>query len=95
VLWELQGWQAVAEEKPAAEGEHGGHHGPAYELVQPGALTPVDYEKWVGDLVTFMAYAAEPGKQDRQSLGVKVIAYLLLLLVLVYFLKKEFWKDIH
>jgi ubiquinol-cytochrome c reductase cytochrome c1 subunit len=102
VLWELQGWQQLVTEEHKAEGAeseghgegHGGH-GPKLELVQPGSLKPEEYKKWVADLVNFMAYAAEPGKQARQALGVKVILYLLVLLVLSYLLKKEFWKDVH
>jgi ubiquinol-cytochrome c reductase cytochrome c1 subunit len=41
-----------------------------------------------------MAYAAEPGKAGRIALGIKVMLYLLLLTVLAYFLKKEYWKDV-
>jgi ubiquinol-cytochrome c reductase cytochrome c1 subunit len=42
-----------------------------------------------------MAYAAEPGRQQRQELGVKAITYLLILLVFAYLLKKEYWRDVH
>lgn len=42
-----------------------------------------------------MSYAAEPGKSLRMGIGPKAIMYLLLLLVLCYFLKKEFWRDVH
>ncbi len=100
VLWELQGWQvkepahaAPAGGEPAAE-EGEGHHGVPLKLIQPGSLTPDQYEKFIGDLVTFMSYAAEPGKSLRTGLGGKAIAYLLILLVLTYLLKKEFWRDI-
>lgn len=95
VLWALQGWQV--KEEPAHEGEHaeeGGHHGAPLKLVQPGSLTPDQYEKFVGDLVNFMAYAAEPGKSIRTGVGPKAMFYLLILLTLCYFLKKEFWRDI-
>lgn len=97
VLWELQGWQKRTEKKKdeaAAEGE-GEHHAPEFELAAAGSLSPEDYARWVGDLTNFMAYAAEPGKQERQSLGVKVIAYLLVLLLLCYLLKREYWTDVH
>ena len=86
------GGHAADVEKP---GGHATHEGPQFELVQPGALTPDEYKKWVADLVNFMAYAAEPGKQRRLSLGVNVIAYLLLLTLLTWLLKQEYWKDVH
>jgi ubiquinol-cytochrome c reductase cytochrome c1 subunit len=37
----------------------------------------------------------EPVQQERRSLGLRVLAYLGLLFVLAYALKKEFWKDVH
>ena len=96
VLWELQGWQAKAE--APAEGEHhgGGHgkHSP-FTQIEAGTLSSDEYDKAVGDLVNFMAYAAEPGRSARQSLGVKAIAYLLVLLAFAYLLKKEYWRDVH
>lgn len=98
VLWELQGWQ-VKEEAPQAEGDAAAHeiehHGPPLKLVQPGALGEAEYRKFVGDLVNFMAYAAEPGKAARVSVGFKAMLYLFVLLVLCYLLKKEYWKDVH
>ncbi|WP_293375189.1 cytochrome c1 [Nevskia sp.] len=95
VLWELQGWQKKAEH--AAEGGHGGGHGggSAFEQVTAGSLKPSEYEAFVTDIVNFMDYAAEPGKQARISLGLKVMLYLFGLLVLTYLLKKEFWRDVH
>ena len=94
VLWELQGWQAQA--PAAAEHAEGGHgHASPFKLVQAGSLSEDGYDKFVGDLVNFMAYAAEPGRSHRQSLGLKAIVYLLILLGFAYLLKKEYWKDVH
>ncbi len=87
------GGHAADVSKP--EGHAGGHHGSPFELVQPGSLTPEEYRKWVADLVNFMDYAAEPGKQHRLALGVKVMLYLFVLLILTYLLKAEYWKDVH
>ena len=99
VLWELQGWQVKKPEAKHAEGEQGGGEheaGEPLELVQPGSQTPEQYERTVNDIVTFMAYAAEPGRAQRVSTGAWVMLYLFFLLVPVtYFLKKEYWKDVH
>jgi ubiquinol-cytochrome c reductase cytochrome c1 subunit len=46
------------------------------------------------DLVNFLAYTAEPTKNNRQSLGRKVCGFLLLLTYFVYFLKKQIWGNI-
>ena len=100
VLGELQGLQVKAAPK-ATEGEaaqaegHGELHGTGLELAHKGTLSPEEYEKFTGDLVNFMAYAAEPGRAERLSMGPKVLLYLLVLTILCYLLKKEFWKDVH
>lgn len=47
------------------------------------------------DLVNYMAYMAEPVRVERESLGIKVIIFLLILLIPSYFLKREYWKDVH
>ncbi|MDD5161598.1 MAG: cytochrome c1 [Candidatus Rickettsiella isopodorum] len=46
------------------------------------------------DLVNFLAYTAEPTKNNRQSLGKKVCGFLLLLTYFVYLLKKQIWGNI-
>lgn len=63
-----------------------------YDLEQE--LKPEEYKQAVGDLVNFMAYMAEPIKAERERLGVWVLAFLALLLVPVWFLNKEYWKDV-
>lgn len=95
VLWEMQGWNTKAAATP--EGGHAKEgHGKSdpFTQVQAGKLSGGEYDKLVGDIVTFMAYAAEPGRSARQSLGIKAILFLLVLMVFAYLLKKEYWKDI-
>ena len=62
---------------------------------EPGTRTPAEFDKDVRDLVAFLSYVGEPVQLERKALGVKVILFLLVLLVVAYLLKKEFWKDIH
>jgi ubiquinol-cytochrome c reductase cytochrome c1 subunit len=94
VLWELQGWQkpVITTEKDPDGTEHKVIN---LELVTPGLLSPQEFDRAVRDLVNFLDYMAEPGKHDRQALGVKVILFLLVFLVVAYLMKKEFWKDVH
>jgi len=66
-----------------------------FELSSPGSLSAEEYDVMVRDLVNFMDYAAEPIKLERQALGMKVILFLLAFFVLTYFLKKEYWRDVH
>lgn len=54
-----------------------------------------EYEARVGDLVNFMAWMAEPVRHERKIYGAFVLLFLLVLLIPVYLLNKEFWKDVH
>ena len=83
VLYELQGEQSL------------NHETHALELTKPGRLSPAEYYTLVGDLTNFMAYMAEPAKQQRNHLGWFVLLFLGVLLVLTYKLKKAYWKDVH
>lgn len=56
--------------------------------------TPEEYDQVTRDLVNFLDYIAEPNKVERWDLGWKVILFLLLLLVLTYLLKREYWRDV-
>lgn len=96
VLWELQGWmKPVYEEKEHADGSV------FKEIVgleqdTKGTLIPEEYASTVRDLVNFMDYLGEPIKLKRQKIGFWVICYLMVILLpVVYLLKKEYWKDVH
>ena len=58
-------------------------------------MTPAEFDKDVSDLVSFMVWMAEPNQQFRKTLGVGVLAFLFVLFILAYALKKNYWKDIH
>jgi len=42
-----------------------------------------------------MDYMAEPTKNKRINLGLYVLLYLGVLFVFAYWLKREYWKDVH
>jgi len=95
VLEELQGIPtAVFETTVDANGvEH--HQVVALESVESGEMSSDEYDRAVLDLVNFLVYSGEPNKLERQSLGFWVIGFLIILFVLSYLLKKEYWRDIH
>ncbi len=82
VLYELQGEQVL------------NHETHQLELMKPGKLSPAGYNAFVGDLTNYMAFMAEPAKQQRQHIGLWALLFLGVLLVLTIKLKKEYWKDI-
>jgi ubiquinol-cytochrome c reductase cytochrome c1 subunit len=60
-----------------------------------GSLTTEEYDVVVRDLTNFLEYVGEPSKLERKSMGVKVLIFLFVFFIIAYFLKKEYWKDIH
>lgn len=87
VLWQLQGEQRL---QPAGQGES---H--ALVLDKPGTLSPAEYDALVADLVNYLVFMGEPAKMQRMQLGIIVLLFLSLFFVVAYYLKKEFWKDVH
>lgn len=65
------------------------------KLVEPGQLSPKEFEHVVNDLVNFLVYVGEPVQLERQQMGKYVLFFILMFIVLAYLLKKEYWKDIH
>jgi ubiquinol-cytochrome c reductase cytochrome c1 subunit len=65
------------------------------EQLSPGKMSKEQYDAYVGDLVNFMVYMGEPMQTERKSLGIWVLLFLSVFTVIAYFLKKEYWKDIH
>lgn len=57
-------------------------------------MEPEAFKQTVGDLVNFMAYMAEPNRAEREHMGVFVLIFLGILMIPVWFLNKEYWKDI-
>jgi ubiquinol-cytochrome c reductase cytochrome c1 subunit len=95
VLWEVQGLQKAVydgESDPAHDAVHKKFSG--FELAQPGALSPQEFDQFVRDTVNFLDYIAEPMQLKRQALGFKVLAFLLVFFLFAYLLKKEYWKDV-
>jgi len=66
-----------------------------YKIEQTGTLTPEEFDVAVFDLVNFLTYVAEPMAEQRKHIGKLVILFLLLLLVFVVLLNREYWKGIH
>jgi ubiquinol-cytochrome c reductase cytochrome c1 subunit len=80
VLWELQGTQVYKD-----------NH---LSLLKAGVLSEQEYDQFVLDTTNYMVFMAEPAKLVRHKIGYFVLGFLVILLILVINLKREFWKDI-
>jgi ubiquinol-cytochrome c reductase cytochrome c1 subunit len=98
VLYELQGQNKAVfvekkdphdEKKTVTEFE-------GFEVEKAGALSKLEYDNAVADLVGFLVWMGEPEAAHRKQLGILVLLFLgLLLLPCAWWLHHVYWKDIH
>ena len=92
-LWELQGVQTAvfkAGEEPGSE-----HVLDRFELHQAGSLDTRQFDVVARDIANFLQYAAEPAALKRTAIGIWVLLFLAGFTLLAWFLKQEYWKDVH
>lgn len=65
------------------------------EFSDEGTLTPKEYDALIYDLVNFMTYVGEPSRLESERIGRNVLIFLAFLFIFVYFLNKEYWREIH
>jgi ubiquinol-cytochrome c reductase cytochrome c1 subunit len=94
VLWKLQGYQQ------ANFSEHENEDGSVtstfegFESLSAGTMDAEEFDDFVRDTTNFLAFIAEPIRQDRRTLGVWVLMFLIFFFILALQLKKEIWKDV-
>lgn len=57
--------------------------------------TPATVDQMAKDVTVFLTWAAEPKMEQRKSMGLRVILFLLILAGLFYAVKKKVWSDLH
>ncbi|MDG2089249.1 MAG: cytochrome c1 [Arenicellaceae bacterium] len=102
VLYELQGAQTLVGHVETDEGaavETSAHQNivgdTIFEIQKVGKNSPEEFDMAMRDLVNFLSYLAEPAQLQRRSIGIWVLAWLAVLFVVSFLLKKEYWRDIH
>ena len=95
VLWERQGWQRAVYREEENEAGEMLKVIDRLELETPGTRTEEEYAADIRDLVNFLVYLGEPVKLQRIGIGGWVMAYLLVLLLVMVLLKREYWRDVH
>ena len=58
------------------------------------SLSKQKFEQKVRDITNFLDYVAEPAKLVRTTIGLWVLAFLSILFILSFLLKKEYWRDV-
>ena len=64
------------------------------DLIEYNDGTKATEEQMAKDVVTFLAWSAEPHLEARHKIGFKAIIYLFILTILVYFSMKRLWSRV-
>lgn len=59
-----------------------------------GLYSVEQFDQAAYDLANFLHYMGDPSREIRMSMGGYVIGFLVILMILAYFLKREYWKDV-
>jgi ubiquinol-cytochrome c reductase cytochrome c1 subunit len=94
VLQELQGVPTARFEEVE---EHGVKVQKVVEITTDGSgeMSDDEYDQAARDITNFLAYVGEPSRLESEAIGYKVIAFLIVLFILAFLLKKEYWRDVH
>ncbi len=94
VLQELQGVPTARFEEVE---EHGVKIQKVVEITTDGSgeMSDDEYDQAARDITNFLAYVGEPSRLESEAIGYKVIAFLIVLFILAFLLKKEYWRDVH
>lgn len=65
------------------------------KITKEGSMSKVEFDRAMYDLTNFLAYVGEPSKLQSNAMAPWVLAFIVLLGILAYLLKKEYWRDIH
>lgn len=64
------------------------------ELDSRGSMTPAEFNNMIMDIVNYLNYAAEPSKEERESVGIWVLSYLFVLWLVLMALNHLYWQPI-
>lgn len=96
-LWQFQGLQTPVyeEHESCIDGQCSTTKEIAgFDLIQTGNMSPGEYKQLSYDIANFLTYVADPSALNRAAMGPWVLLFMVLLTIVFYFLKREYWRDI-
>lgn len=64
-------------------------------LAEDGQLSAKEFDVAIADLTNFLVYMGEPIQMERKRIGFWVMLFLAIFFIPVYYLNREYWRDIH
>ena len=56
---------------------------------------PETADQYSKDVAAFLSWAAEPNLPERKRIGFRVLIFLIVFAVLLYYVKKRIWASAH
>ena len=94
VLQPLQGTPRLTHEETMVDGEMKEQF-VGIKTDGDGALSTEEYDQAIADLVNFLAYSGEPFRLQSEAIGKWVLVFIVVLVIFVFLLTKEYWKEVH
>ena len=101
----LQGYRDPPADVKLATGQYYNIYFPGHKIGMPPPLSPdqVTYDdgttasvqQMTSDVAQFLAWLSEPTMEQRKQTGIKVMLFLFILSVILYFYKRKVWADVH
>jgi ubiquinol-cytochrome c reductase cytochrome c1 subunit len=64
-------------------------------LVKYDDATPATVDNYVRDVVSFLAWVADPTLEDRKRMGLLVLGYIIITALLLGLAKRRIWREVH
>lgn len=101
----LNGYKEFPENFDASEGMYYNEYYPGKQIAMPSPImddiveyndgTDATHVQIARDVTSFLAWTAEPELEERKSLGVKTMFFLILLTIMLLGVKRKVWKDVN
>ncbi|MFN0264465.1 cytochrome c1 [Tepidamorphus sp. 3E244] len=86
------------------EGMHYNHYFPGHQIAMAPPLSeelvdytdgsPMTVDQYARDVASFLMWTAEPKLEQRKTLGLQVMIFLLVFAGLLYFTKQKIWRNV-
>ena len=100
----LNGYKEFPANFEASEGMYYNEYYPGYQIAMPSPImddiveyddgTEASHLQIARDITSFLAWTAEPELEERKSLGVKTLFFLILLTIMLLGVKRKVWKNL-
>ena len=100
----LNGYKDFPDNFEASEGMYYNEFYPGNQIAMPSPLmddlveysdgTEATQSQIAKDVTSFLAWTAEPELEERKSLGVKTLFFLILITIMLLGVKRKVWKDV-